>query len=69
MIKFEVKSSGEVVLETSGALWKVIAESAYFIRSIYEELKKKDEDAAEVYKSMLQAAIVVDESPVWNSKE
>lgn len=69
MIKFEVKSSGEVVLETSGALWKLIAESAYFIRAIYEELKKKDEDAAEVYKGMLQASIAVDESPVWNSKE
>lgn len=69
MIKFEVKSSGEVVLETSGALWKVIAESAYFIRSIYEELKKKDEDAAESYKVMLQASIAADESPVWNSKE
>lgn len=69
MIKFEVKENGSVELETSGSLFNLITGSAYLIRSVYTELKEKDEEAAEIYKSAIQATIASDESPVWKAEE
>ena len=69
MIKYKVKENGSVELETSGSLFNLITGSAYLIRSVYTELKEKDEEAAEIYKSAIQATIASDESPVWKAEE
>lgn len=69
MIKFEVKDNGDIAMETSGSLFKLISGSAYLISSVYTALKEKDGDAAEIYKSAIQASIAGDESPVWEAEE
>lgn len=68
MIRYKVRDKNNVTLKTSGTLLNLMSESTFLIKAVYDELKEKDEAAADLYKNAVQVAIRNDESSVWSNE-
>lgn len=68
MIKANV-SREMVSIEAKGTLKDILDDSARMIKAVYTTFCRTNPDVGEVYKSVMQGAMIDPESPIWQVNE
>lgn len=68
MIRAFVSKAGVTVM-ASGSTKELVAEVCVMVGSMWSSMKKRDENNAEGFRKMLQAALTDETSPVWKEDE